>query len=92
MMSITKCFSVMVASGNGQRCNEFREALRANLYEIDPETNKYRIAIWKYGKQTEPEAYLRISRDVAAIVGPLLRDIDDHYFSVDHPGQKRASQ
>lgn len=89
-MSITKCFSILVASGNGQRCNELRDSLRANLYEIDPETNKFRIAIWKYGKDSDPEAYLRISKGVAGVVGPLLKDIDDHFFSIDNPTQKRA--
>lgn len=90
MMSITKCFSILVASGNGQRCNELRNSLRANLYEVDKETKKFRIAIWKYGKQSEPEAYLRISKDIATIIGPLFNDIDDYFFSVD--SQKRAGQ
>lgn len=90
MMSITKCFSILVASGNGQRCNDLRNILRENLYEIDPETNKFKIAIWKYGKESEPEAYVRISKDIAAVVGPLFVDIDDRFSSIDNPIQKRV--
>ena len=89
-MSITKCFSVLVASGNGQRCNDLRDSLREHLYEVDPKTGKFRVAIWKYGKKSEPEAYVRISKDVALVIGPLFNDISDHFFSIDNPVQKRA--
>ena len=92
MMSITKCFSILVASGNGQRCNDLRDVLRDVLYEVDSDTNKFKISIWKYGKSSEPEAYARISKEVARVVGPLFRDIDDHFFSIDNPirHQKRS--
>lgn len=91
MTSIVHCFSVLVASGNGQRCNDLKEVLRENLYEIDPLTAKYKVAVWKFGRQSEPEAYRRISKEVAVAVQHLFMDVDDHFVSVDNPARKRAS-
>ncbi len=88
MMSIIKCFSILVASGNGQRCNDLRDSLRKNLYEIDSETGKFKVAIWKYGKKSEPEAYTRISKDIAVAIGHLFKDVDDHFFSIDNRAGK----
>ena len=59
---------------------------------FDKETNKVKIAIWKFGKTSEPEAYKRISKQVAVKISPLFRDVDDHFFSIDNPVQKRANQ
>lgn len=92
MMSIIKCFSILVASGNGQRCNDLRDSLRKELYEVDPETEKFKIAIWKYGKKSEPDAYVRISKNIAVAIKSLFHDIDDHYFSIDNPVRKRVSK
>jgi len=91
MISIVHCFSVLVASGNGQRCNDLKELLRENLYEVDSKTAKYKVAIWKFGRKSEPEAYKRISMDVAIAVQHLFKDVDDHFVSVDNPARKRAS-
>ena len=92
MVSIIHCYSILVASGNGQRCNDLGDVLRKTLYEIDPETNKFKLAIWKYGKQSEPEAHMRISKSVGRAIEPLFKDISDHFFSIDNPVKKeRAS-
>jgi len=88
MMSIIKCYSVLVASGQGQRCNELRSVLRKNLWEIDSATDKFKIAIWKYGKKSEPEAHLRIANGVAVAINCLFNDIDDRFFSIDNPNKK----
>lgn len=89
MMPIIKCFSILVASGNGQRCNDLRETLREELYKLDSETEKFKIAIWKYGDKSEPEAYLRISKEIRVAISPLFKDIDSHFF-YDNVPQKRA--
>lgn len=91
MTSIIHCFSVLVASGNGQRCNDLKKLLRKKLYEVDPETNKFKIAIWKFGRKSEPEAYKRISKNIAAAVEPLFADVSDHFISVDNPARESAN-
>ena len=91
MKSIVHCFSVLVASGNGQRCNDLKEVLRANLYKVDAQTDTHKVAIWKFGRRSNPEAYKRISMEVAVAVEHLFRDVDDHFISVDNPVRERAS-
>ena len=91
MKSIVHCFSVLVASGNGQRCNDLKEVLRDNLYEIDAKTDKHKVAIWKFGRHSSPEAYKRISIEVAVAVEHLFKDVDDHFISVDNPVRERTS-
>lgn len=85
MMSIIKCYSVLVASGKGSRCNDLRKVLRDNLYTIDKSTNKFKIAIWKYSKNSEPDAHARIAKGVAIAIEPLFADIEEHFFSIDNP-------
>ena len=91
MTSIVHCFSVLVASGNGQRCNDLKKLLREKLYEIDSETKKFKVAIWKFGRKSEPEAYKRISLGVAIAVEPLFVDVSDHFISVDNPVRERTN-
>ena len=91
MKVIAHCFSVLVASGHGQRCNDLKGLLREKLYEVDPETERYKLALWKYGKCSEPDAYKRISKEVAIAVQHLFKDVDDRFVSVDNPVRKRAS-
>jgi len=83
MMTIVKCFSVLVASGNGQRCNELRKAVRESLLEVDEETDKFKVTIIKYGRQSMPKAHERVATDLARDIGHLFTDISDHYYSVD---------
>ena len=91
MKSIVHCFSVLVASGNGHRCNDLKKILRQELHKVDPETNQYKLGIWKYGSKTTPKAYKRISLDVARALEHLFVDVSDHFISVDNPARERFS-
>jgi hypothetical protein len=84
VISVGKCFSVLVASGNGQRCNDLRTELRNTLYEVDEQTDKYNLVIWKFGNKSNPKAFERVSKKVAKAISPFFSDIDDMYFSVDY--------
>ena len=91
MKSIVHCFSVLVASGNGQRCDDLKRVLRDNLYEVDSVTDKHKVTIWKFGRRSDPEAYKRISIEIAVAVEYLFKDIDDYFISVDKPTRERTS-
>lgn len=90
MLDITKCFSILVASGNGSRCNELKSALRKELYLNDPETNKFKVVIMKHGKYSMPDAHKRVARDIDETVSPFFKDIDNFFFSSDLPKERRV--
>jgi len=85
MMTIPKCFSLLIASGNGQRCNDLRIAVRKSLITVDEETNKCKLVILKFGRDTMPDAHKRASLDLARDISPLFMDISEFYYSEDFP-------
>ena len=88
-MELVKCFSVLVASGNGQRCNQLKKVLRENLFEVEDGTDKFRLTIWKYGKESMPEAHKKIALEMSREVKPLFGDIDHSFWSVDYQSKVR---
>lgn len=72
-MSITKYFSILVASGNGQRCNELREIIRNEFYHAD----------LRHNQNDEKGKKKKISRHLAKQITPLFKDVSDYYFSID---------
>lgn len=88
MLDITKCYSILIASGNGARCNDLRNLLRKELFTLDADTGKHKMVIMKHGRFSMPEDYQRVSGQVATSMSPLFTDIDDHYFSVDLPKRR----
>lgn len=91
MLDITKCFSILVSSGHGDRCNILKSALRKELYSVDEVTGKHKIVIMKHGKYSMPKDYKRISKKVVLHMTPLFSDIDDYFFSIDLPKERRTS-
>ena len=90
MLDITKCFSILIASGNGDRCNSLKSALHNELYTTDPLTNKFKVVIMKHGKHSMPEDHKRIAKSVSGIVSPFFKDIPDFFFSIDLPKERRV--
>jgi hypothetical protein len=91
MLDITKCYSILIASGNGGRCNDLRDLLRKELFTIDESTGKHKVVIMKHGRRSMPDDYNRVSKQIATVMSPLFMDVEDHYFSVDLP-QKRTNR
>jgi len=83
MLDITKCFSILIASENGSRCNDLKKILKSELNYLDETTGKYNVVIMKYGKLSMSNDYKRISKRIAAVVTPLFNDVDDYFFSID---------
>lgn len=90
MLDITKFFSVLIASGNGARCNDLRALLRQELWQLDPVTGKYRVIISKHGKYSRPEDHRRLGKYIAKKITPLFSDVNDYYFSVDLPKERKV--
>jgi hypothetical protein len=88
MLDITKCYSILIASGNGGRCNHLKDLLRKELFAIDEDTGKHKVVIMKHGRRSMPDDYDRVSKQVATQMSPLFTDVDDHFFSVDLPQRK----
>jgi len=84
-MSIIKVLSLFVASGNGDRCNQMRAALRHHLMVPDQKTGLTKIYLHKNCK-TDPkykDDHYRVGREIAKIISPLLNGIPAHFYSQD---------
>lgn len=79
MMTVVKCFTVLVASGNGQRCIELRNVVRNHLL-VNDETGDSKLNIHRFGKLNNPIAYKRICTEIAQKILPLFSDVDEYFF------------
>lgn len=79
-MTLIKCFTVLVASGNGGRCTKLRNVIRNSLLLDDLETGESKLHIHKFGKNNNSDAYNRVCNEVAINISPLLSDIKKHFF------------
>lgn len=84
-LSIVKSFSILVASGNGQKCNTMRAALHTHLIASDEPTGISKVFLHKSGKRDPKykEDCLRISREVGTIVQGMLGGIPDYFYGTD---------
>lgn len=81
-MTLVEVMSLLVASGNGNRCNKYRENLREVLLCVDSSTGQFKVSIHKFGKEEYPDLYKKISREVARVTNPLVKDIDSRFFNI----------
>ena len=79
MTSIIKSFSILVASGNGSRCNQLKNCLQDCLLIMDEDLDGYKINILK----SDLDDKHRIAEEVYLNISPLFADIDDYYSSID---------
>lgn len=91
MMTIIKCFSVLVASGNGSRCIDLRKSIHEHLLSIDEPTEELKVTVFKFGKKKYPEDYKRISTELTKIVSPLYTDVSSKFFGDDNPSKTAAT-
>lgn len=84
-LSIVKSFSILVASGNSQKCNTMRAALHTNLIAADESTGMSKVFLHKNGKRDPQykEDYVRISKEVGTIVRGILDGIPDYFYGAD---------
>ena len=90
MLTVIKCFTILVASGNGNKCCELRSRIRDQLSTIDRETGWTKVMIHKFGQETYPGAYKRVCEEVAKSIRPIISNIDERYICSDN-GKKQCS-
>ena len=77
MLTITRCFSTLIASGNGKRCIELRNILHETLLAKDI-NGQIKSVVFK--NNTDKNAICNISVEVASKIDHLYSDIDDYFF------------
>jgi hypothetical protein len=82
-MRISQCFSALVASGQGQKCNEFKGLLHGNLITTDPESGLPLSILFKNGKRDFPKQHKEVCKQVAAIMNFVSSDVDEYFFGED---------
>lgn len=87
-MTLIECFSVLVASGNGQRCNKLREVVREHLLTEDEVTGEIKVRIFKFGRTSHPDLHSKIASELARKVSVIYTDINGSYFR--HNMDKRS--
>lgn len=84
-LSIVKSFSIMVASGNGDRCNTMRAALRNCLVTPDEETGLSKIFLHKNCKKDPKykDDCHRVALEVGQVVQEVLTGIPAYFYGAD---------
>lgn len=69
--------AMLVASGNGERCNLFRAQLRTILFTKDEKTGLSKLHIHKFRKTDLPEDYYRICSEVGSLLPEITKGIPE---------------
>lgn len=91
-LSLIKCFSILVVSGNGARCNEMRQKLHDTLFQVDAETGMSKLFLHKWGREEHKDHFFRVGREVYRAITPLLSDVKPIFFGQDRESQPAARQ
>ena len=83
MPTLTQCFSALIASGNGQLCNEFRNKIHERFLEIDPVSGKRKSYLFKYGETDFPERHKEMRLEMGKIISSVAENIDLAFFGKD---------
>lgn len=79
MLTVAQCFSTLIASGNGKRCNELRSILYSTLLSKD-EDGITKLDIFKDGFDKDHLKASKLSSEIAYKIDHLYMDIDDYFF------------
>ena len=88
MLTIPKCFSALIVSGNGQKCNDLRIKINQTLLQKDYTTGQLKVTLFKYHKEDYPEIVKSISKEIGKIIEESIVDIDVMYFGNDLKKEK----
>ena len=85
-LSVVKVFSILVASGNGRKCNSLRAALNDHLFDQDEQTGVSKVFLHKTKDPKYLEDNVRIRGELSHVVAPSLLGISKHFYG---PDQKK---
>lgn len=92
-MHLAKCFSALVASGQGRKCRDLKSLLHQNLLIKPTGAVEPLVLQYKYGHQKDPESHLQLRRQLARQVIKVMRQVDAYFFGPDlEENQKRLFQ
>jgi len=83
MLTLPKCYSALVASGNGVKCNELKQKINSILYEIEPNTQLCKLLIFKIYNKKYPDIAKEIHHELSKAIEDIVLDVNDIYFGSD---------
>lgn len=82
-LSVVKLLSILIVSGNAQKCNSVVSEIREWGFSTDPETQKTKSFLIKYGKDQYRKDFFRMGRELYNCLTPALEGVDRHFFGSD---------
>lgn len=79
-LTLAKILSILVVSGNGQKCNSVVSALREFSFIKDEETQKTNGFIIRYGKEEYNRSYYRIGEELFYVLTSQMDGIESRFF------------
>ncbi len=89
MITLPKCYSALVASGNGVKCAELKNKLNYILLQKEPRTGLLKVILFKFAREEYPEIVKEISKEVKLTIENVVKDVDDLYFGNDLKKDKK---
>lgn len=81
--TLTQCFSALIASGNGQRCNDFKNQIRQQFLSLEEQTGEHKSLLFKYGYEKYPEVHKKLRQEMGGIISSLVEEMDLSFFGND---------
>ncbi len=91
-LSLVKCFSLLVASGNSEKCNDLHDKVRNSLLMKEENTGLSKAFLFKYGLKSHREAHIQTGKEVAALAFPMIHGIPEIFFGPDRNGKRSAKE
>ncbi len=79
-MTIVELYSILIASGNSNRCSQLRNTLRSQLFLSEGKTGLPKIEIFKYLKKKHPEEFKVIAKELRTAIIPIFKDVNHIYI------------
>lgn len=89
MLTIPKCYSALVASGNGDKCLNLKNRINSVLLQKDHTTGYLKVIIFKFGREKHPELFRKISNELKVAITESVSQVDDLYFGNDLKKEKK---
>lgn len=89
MITLPKCYSALVASGNGVKCGELKNKINSVLLQREPTTGQLKVVLFKFGREKYPDIVRKISKEVKLTIENVVKDVDDLYFGNDLKKDKK---